>query len=116
MKYGIIQDGKLITSVDRRQYGDEMNKEIVVEEIETKKVYDEIQKREITIEEKVTRIVEGKPVRFAEIPKDFNQLGQAVFQADPIDRGNYIEAGVVVVDLPLEDDPTEVKEEQIIKR
>ena len=43
-----------------------------------------------------------KPVRYAAIPK-FDQLTQAVFQAAPMDRGEYIEAGVevraVVVDV-----------------
>ena len=42
-----------------------------------------------------------KPVKFAAIP-EFDQLTQAVFQAKAVDRGDYIEAGVgvraVVVD------------------
>lgn len=42
-----------------------------------------------------------KLIKFAPIP-EFNQLTQAVFQAEPVDRGDYIEAGVVVVDLPQE--------------
>jgi len=119
MKYGIIQDGKLITTTDRRIYGDSLSKELQIEEVETKKVYDEKEKKEINIEETVTKVVEGKPVKFAEIPKNFDQTTQAVYQGDPVDKGDYIECGVIVVDLPEEkglifDEP--IKEEPVIKK
>jgi hypothetical protein len=42
-------------------------------------------------------------VAFAEIPDDFDQQTQAVFQVEPVDQGDYIKVGVEVRDLP----PTE---------
>ena len=43
-----------------------------------------------------------KPIIYAEIP-DFDQATQAVFQAEPVDMGDHIFAGVVVVDVePVE--------------
>ena len=44
-------------------------------------------------------IPKGKSVKYAPIPK-FNQLTQAIFQEGYVDWGNYIELGVVVIDLP----------------
>ena len=44
-----------------------------------------------------------KPVVFAEIPT-FDQQTQAVFQAEPIDRGDYIETGIAIRDLPPQED------------
>lgn len=41
-----------------------------------------------------------KAVVFAEIPNDFDQQTQAVFQADPVDYGDCIEVGVEIRDLP----------------
>ena len=43
-----------------------------------------------------------KPIIYAEIP-EFDQATQAVFQAEPEDRGNHIYYGVRVVDLPPSD-------------
>jgi len=40
-----------------------------------------------------------KPIIYAPIP-DFDQETQAVFQTEPVDRGEYIEIGVEVQDLP----------------
>lgn len=40
-----------------------------------------------------------KPTIYAEIPA-FDQATQAVFQEEPVDMGDYIYLGVVVVDLP----------------
>lgn len=45
-----------------------------------------------------------KPVVYAPIP-DFDQLTQAVYQAEPVDMGDYIEFGVTMVDLPPQDEP-----------
>lgn len=42
-----------------------------------------------------------KPVVYAPIP-EFDQTKQFVCQADPVDMGDYIDAGVVVMDLPPE--------------
>lgn len=39
-----------------------------------------------------------KEMKFAKIP-DFDQLTHAVYQAAPVDKGDYIEAGVVVVKM-----------------
>ncbi len=89
MHFGIIQDKKLILSSDRRQYGGDVEKVVRTTELSEGKTM-----------EKVT---EAKPIRFAPIP-DFDQLTQAVYQSDPIDRGDYIEAGIYVVDVPKEKD------------
>ena len=40
-----------------------------------------------------------KPILYAPIP-EFDQATQAVFQAEPVDMGDHIFAGVVVVELP----------------
>ena len=40
-----------------------------------------------------------KQIVYAPIP-DFDQETQAVFQTEPVDRGEYIEFGVEVRDLP----------------
>ncbi len=40
-----------------------------------------------------------KPIIYAEIP-EFDQAAQAIFQAEPVDMGDHIYVGVVVVDLP----------------
>ncbi len=40
-----------------------------------------------------------KPIVYAPIP-DFDQETQAVFQTEPADKGEYIEIGVEVRDLP----------------
>mgnify|MGYP007057168555 CR=1 FL=1 len=45
-----------------------------------------------------------KPVRFAPIP-EFDQTKQAVYQESPVDKGDYIEVGVKVVDVPPEKEP-----------
>ena len=43
---------------------------------------------------------ELKPVVYAPIPAEFDQETQAVYQDGPVDRGDHIECGVVVMDLP----------------
>ena len=40
-----------------------------------------------------------KPIIYAPIP-EFDQATQAIFQAEPVDMGDHIYVGVVVVDLP----------------
>jgi len=42
-----------------------------------------------------------KPVVFAPIP-EFDQETQAVYQDKPVDKGDVIDVGVIVVDLPEE--------------
>ena len=42
-----------------------------------------------------------KTIVYAPIP-EFDQCTQAVYQTKPVDKGDYIEVGVVVVDLPQE--------------
>ncbi len=42
-------------------------------------------------------------MQFAEIPDNFDQQTQAVFQTEPIDVGNHIFVGVEVMDLPLDE-------------
>lgn len=49
-----------------------------------------------------------KPIIYAEIP-EFGQCTQAVYQTEPVDMGDHIYVGVVVVDLP----PDEPNEEMI---
>lgn len=44
-----------------------------------------------------------KPVVFAEIPDTFDQLTQCIFQGDAIDKGDYIEVGIVVGEVQNED-------------
>lgn len=44
-----------------------------------------------------------KPVVFAEIPT-FDQQTQAVFQAEPIDQGDYISVGIEIRELPPQED------------
>ena len=39
-----------------------------------------------------------KPIIYAPIP-EFDQATQAVFQAEPVDMGDHIFVGVVVVDV-----------------
>ena len=39
-----------------------------------------------------------KPIVYAEIP-EFDQAAQAIFQAEPVDMGDHIYVGVVVVDV-----------------
>jgi hypothetical protein len=62
----------------------------------------------VEAQKEITKQVEAeqkyKPVKFAPLPK-FNQETQAVFQTAPVDKGDYIEAGVTVVDLPPEKEP-----------
>lgn len=41
-----------------------------------------------------------RPVEFAEIPSDFDQQTQAVFQTEPVDMGDYIFVGVEIRALP----------------
>ena len=40
---------------------------------------------------------------FAEIPDTFDQLTQCIFQGDAIDKGDYIEVGIVVGEVQNED-------------
>lgn len=44
-----------------------------------------------------------KPIIYAPIPA-FNQETQAVFQLEPVDKGDYIEVGVEVRDLPPQEE------------
>ena len=37
-----------------------------------------------------------KPVVFAEIPENFDQMTQCVFQDTAVDKGDYIDVGVIV--------------------
>ncbi len=102
MKYGIIQDSKLILTTDTRQYGGEQSKELTMESYDSKS------------KTTVKSVEQAKPVIFAPIPKDFNQESQAIYQDAPVDKGDYIEAGVIVVDLPEELEP--IIEEPITKK
>ena len=43
-----------------------------------------------------------KLIVYAEIP-EFDQAAQAIFQAEPVDMGDHIYVGVVVVDVEQED-------------
>ena len=43
-----------------------------------------------------------KPIIYASIP-EFDQATQAVFQAEPVDMGDHIFVGVVVVDVEQEE-------------
>ena len=98
MRYAMIVDKKLKILKNEEQYLKptawvEAQKEIT---------------KQVELEQKY------KPVKFAPLPK-FNQETQAVFQSAPIDKGDYIEAGVVVVDLPPEKEPV-FDEPVIIKK
>jgi len=44
-----------------------------------------------------------KPIIYAEIP-DFNQETQYVVQTEPVDKGDYIDVGVEVRDLPPQEE------------
>jgi hypothetical protein len=55
-----------------------------------------------------------KPVVFASIPK-FDQETQAVYQDQPVDKGDVIDVGVIVVDLPEEEGKVEEVEPAIKK-
>ena len=106
MKYGIIQDGKLITTEDKRQYGGEQLKTITAEVTIKETVYDEKLKKDVIVDvDKVaSQVTEAKPILYAAIPK-FNQETQAVYQSDPVDKGDKIEIGVVVRDVPPDENP-----------
>ena len=104
MKYGIIQDGKLITTEDKRQYGGEQLKTITAEVTIKETVYDEKLKKDITVDNGVSPVTEAKPISYAAIPK-FNQETQAVYQSDPVDKGDRVEIGVVVRDVPPDENP-----------
>ena len=45
----------------------------------------------------------SKPIVYAEIP-EFNQATQVIYQAEPVDMGDYIYIGVEVRDLPYQED------------
>ena len=97
MRYAMIVDKKLEILSAHEQYTKPAQRVDIAKQVESK----------------------YKPVQFAAIPKGFDQLTQAVFQSAPIDKGDYIEAGVVVVDLPPEKDPIfdePIKEEPVIKK
>ena len=104
MKYGIIQDGKLITTEDKCQYGGEQLKTITAEVTVKETVYDEKLKKDITVDNVVSPVTEAKPISYAAIPK-FNQETQAVYQSDPVDKGDRVEIGVVVRDVPPDENP-----------
>jgi hypothetical protein len=55
-----------------------------------------------------------KPVVFAPIP-EFDQETQAVYQDQPVDKGDVIDVGVIVVDLPEEEGKVEEVEPAIKK-
>ena len=104
MKYGIIQDGKLITTEDKRQYGGEQLKTITAEVTIKETVYGEKLKKDVIVDKVVSQVTEAKPILYAAIPK-FNQETQAVYQSDPVDKGDKIEIGVVVRDVPPDENP-----------
>ncbi len=58
-------------------------------------------KLEIVLPPQAPDKVRDKIVHFVAIP-EFDQLSQAVFQAEPVDMGDYIEAGVEVRDVDNE--------------
>jgi hypothetical protein len=102
MRYGIVQDSKLILTNDTRQYGGEVERTIAVEEITKEIVYDEQLKKDVTVDKVTVKTEMAKPVHFAPIPR-FDQETQAVYQHGFVDNGDYIDAGVIVLDLPKED-------------
>ena len=50
-----------------------------------------------------------KPIIYAQIP-EFDQMTQAIFQTEPVDKGDYIEVGIEIMDLP----PQEITDEGMI--
>lgn len=44
-----------------------------------------------------------KPITYEQVPDAFDQLTQMAYQSEPVDRGNDIYIGVVIVDLPPEE-------------
>ena len=104
MKYGLLKDGKLMTTIDKRQYGGEQLKTITAEVTVKETVYDEKLKKDITVDNVVSPVTEAKPISYAAIPK-FNQETQAVYQSDPVDKGDRVEIGVVVRDVPPDENP-----------
>ncbi len=56
----------------------------------------------IVIPPKLPDNVVDKVVQFAPIP-EFDQLNQAVYQSSPIDRGDYIDAGVEIREVKQDD-------------
>jgi hypothetical protein len=99
MRYGIVQDSKLILTNDTRQYGGEVERTVSVEEITKEIVYDEKLKKDVTVDKVTVKTETAKPIHFAPIP-EFDQETQAVYQHGIVDKGDYIEAGVIVVDVP----------------
>ncbi len=75
----------------------------------------DIYKKE-TAELDVKSLPQGyKPVIYAPIP-EFDQETQAVYQDQPVDKGDVIDVGVIVVDLPEEKDPIDGIEGPSIKK
>ncbi len=101
MRYGIVQDSQLILTNDTRQYGGEVEHTISVTETTIEKVYDEKLKKGVDVEKVTVKTETAKPVHFAPIP-EFEQETQAVYQDGFADKGEYIEVGVKVIDLPKE--------------
>ena len=104
MKYGIMREGKLITTEDKRIYGGEQLKTITAEVTAKERVYGEKLKKDVIVDKVVSQVTEAKPILYAAIPK-FNQETQAVYQSDPVDKGDKIEIGVVVRDVPPDENP-----------
>ena len=104
MKYGIMREGKLITTEDKRIYGGEQLKTITAEVTVKETVYGEKLKKDVIVDKVVSQVTEAKPILYAAIPK-FNQETQAVYQSDPVDKGDKIEIGVVVRDVPPDENP-----------
>jgi hypothetical protein len=99
MRYGIVKDNQLILTNDTRQYGGEVSHTLAVTETTKEIVYDEKLKKDITVDKVTVKTEAAKPIHFAPIPK-FDQETQAVYQHGIVDKGDYIEAGVIVVDVP----------------
>ncbi len=114
MRYGIVQDSKLILINDIRQYGGEVEQTIKVAETTIEKVYDEKLKKDVDVEKVTVKTETAKPIHFAPIPK-FDQETQAVYQGVIIDKGDYIEAGIIVVDVPKQKEIFE-EVEPVIKK
>jgi hypothetical protein len=115
MRYGIVQDSKLILTNDTRQYGGEVSHTLAVTETTKEIVYDEKLKKDVTVDKVKVKTETAKPIHFAPIPK-FDQETQAVYQDQPVDKGDVIDVGVIVVDLPEEKDLIDETEGPSIKK
>lgn len=64
----------------------------------------DIYRKDVTSTDQLSLPKDYKPVVYAAIPGEFDQLTQAVYQDAPVDTGLTIEIGVTVVDVPPDEE------------